>query len=167
MAMLQRKCMRSFVSTVFSSQIDITLSALDHYYDVELAEGRIIRNETLIVHDDGRDRGNETRLNIISCTKTQKYMLKGCLIFLAHVTIKETEDKSERKRLEDVAIVQNFPEVFPEDFSGLPSTRQVEFQIDLILGDIPCYGDLRTVIMHESHKSKYSIHPGSDKMYQD
>ncbi|GJT01564.1 putative reverse transcriptase domain-containing protein [Tanacetum coccineum] len=32
---------------------------------------------------------------------------------------------------------------------------------------LPCYGDLRTVIMHESHKSKYSIHPGSDKMYQD
>nr|GFB51676.1 retrotransposon protein, putative, Ty3-gypsy subclass [Tanacetum cinerariifolium] len=32
---------------------------------------------------------------------------------------------------------------------------------------MPCYGDLRTVIMHESHKSKYSIHPGSDKMYQD
>nr|GEZ85402.1 putative reverse transcriptase domain-containing protein [Tanacetum cinerariifolium] len=32
---------------------------------------------------------------------------------------------------------------------------------------IPCYGDLRIVIMHESHKSKYSIHPGSDKMYQD
>nr|GFB44945.1 putative reverse transcriptase domain-containing protein [Tanacetum cinerariifolium] len=32
---------------------------------------------------------------------------------------------------------------------------------------LPCYGDLRTVIMHESHKLKYSIHPGSDKMYQD
>ncbi|GJZ54741.1 putative reverse transcriptase domain-containing protein [Tanacetum coccineum] len=32
---------------------------------------------------------------------------------------------------------------------------------------LPCYGDLRTVIMHESHKSKYSIHHGSDKMYQD
>nr|GEY69779.1 reverse transcriptase domain-containing protein [Tanacetum cinerariifolium] len=32
---------------------------------------------------------------------------------------------------------------------------------------LPCYGDLRTVIMHESYKSKYSIHPGSDKMYQD
>nr|GFA61624.1 putative reverse transcriptase domain-containing protein [Tanacetum cinerariifolium] len=30
-----------------------------------------------------------------------------------------------------------------------------------------CYGDLRNVIMHESHKSKYSVHPGSDKMYQD
>ncbi|GJR53155.1 putative reverse transcriptase domain-containing protein [Tanacetum coccineum] len=32
---------------------------------------------------------------------------------------------------------------------------------------LPCYGDLRTVIMHESPKSKYSIHLGSDKMYQD
>nr|GEX45498.1 putative reverse transcriptase domain-containing protein [Tanacetum cinerariifolium] len=32
---------------------------------------------------------------------------------------------------------------------------------------IPCYGDMRTVIIHDSHKSKYSIHPGSDKMYQD
>nr|GFB47046.1 putative reverse transcriptase domain-containing protein [Tanacetum cinerariifolium] len=32
---------------------------------------------------------------------------------------------------------------------------------------LPCYGDLRTVIMHEYYKSKYSIHPSSDKMYQD
>nr|GEU37229.1 putative reverse transcriptase domain-containing protein [Tanacetum cinerariifolium] len=32
---------------------------------------------------------------------------------------------------------------------------------------VPCFGDLRTLIMHESHKLKYSIHPGSDKMYQD
>nr|GFB66063.1 retrotransposable element Tf2 [Tanacetum cinerariifolium] len=32
---------------------------------------------------------------------------------------------------------------------------------------LPFYGDLRSVIMHESHKSKYSIHPGSEKMYQD
>nr|GFA69615.1 reverse transcriptase domain-containing protein [Tanacetum cinerariifolium] len=32
---------------------------------------------------------------------------------------------------------------------------------------LPCYGDLRSVIKHESHKSKYSIHPGSEKMYQD
>ncbi|GJU79742.1 putative reverse transcriptase domain-containing protein [Tanacetum coccineum] len=32
---------------------------------------------------------------------------------------------------------------------------------------LPCYGELRSMIMHESHKSKYSIHPGSEKMYQD
>ncbi|GJV06457.1 putative reverse transcriptase domain-containing protein [Tanacetum coccineum] len=118
----------AFVSTAFSSQIDITSFTLDHYYD---------GNETLIVHGDGSDQGNETRLNIISCTKMQKYMLKGCPIFLAHVTTKKTKDKSEKKRLEDVPIVQNFPKVFPEDFSGLPPTRQVEFQIDLTPGAAP------------------------------
>ncbi|GKB09774.1 putative reverse transcriptase domain-containing protein [Tanacetum coccineum] len=94
-------------------------------------------NETLIVHGDGSILGNETLLNIISCTKTQKYMLKGHHVFLAHVTTKETEDKSGEKRLEDVPIVRDFPEVFPEDLSGLPPTRQVEFQIDLIPGAAP------------------------------
>ncbi|GKB11345.1 putative reverse transcriptase domain-containing protein [Tanacetum coccineum] len=64
-------------------------------------------------------------------------MLKGCPIFLAHVTTRETEDKSKKKRLEDVPIVQNFPEVFPEYLLGLPLTRQVEFQIDLIPGAAP------------------------------
>ncbi|GJW64256.1 putative reverse transcriptase domain-containing protein [Tanacetum coccineum] len=77
-------------------------------------------NETLIVRGDGSDQGNETRLNIISCTKT-----------------KETEDKSKKKRLEDVPIVRNFLEVFLEDLSGLPPTRQVEFQINLIHGVAP------------------------------
>ncbi|GJW56923.1 putative reverse transcriptase domain-containing protein [Tanacetum coccineum] len=67
----------------------------------------------------------------------QKYMLKGCPVFLAHVTTKEIEDKLKKKRLEDVPIVQNFPEVFPEDLLGLPPTRQVEFQIDLIPGAAP------------------------------
>ncbi|GJR58399.1 putative reverse transcriptase domain-containing protein [Tanacetum coccineum] len=52
-------------------------------------------------------------------------MLKGCPIFLANVTTKETEDKLEKKRLEYVSIVRDFPDVFPEDLSGLPPTRQV------------------------------------------
>nr|GFC62781.1 putative reverse transcriptase domain-containing protein [Tanacetum cinerariifolium] len=94
-------------------------------------------NEILILHGDGSNNGHESRLNIISCTKTQKYLLKGCPIFLAHVTTKGAEDKSKEKRLEDVPIVQDFPEVFPEDFSGIPPTRQVEFQIDLIPGTAP------------------------------
>ncbi|GJV12464.1 putative reverse transcriptase domain-containing protein [Tanacetum coccineum] len=95
------------------------------------------RNKTLIIHGDGSTQGNVTRLNIISCTKAQKYMEKGFPIFLAHVTAKEVEDKSEKKRLEDVPIVQDFPEVFPEDLSGLLLTRQVEFQIDLVPGAAP------------------------------
>ncbi|GKE09386.1 putative reverse transcriptase domain-containing protein, partial [Tanacetum coccineum] len=83
------------------------------------------------------DRGNKTHLNIISCTKTQKYMLKECHVFLAHVTTKKTEDKSKGKRLEDVPIVRDFLKVFPEDLPGLPPTRQVEFRIDLIPGAAP------------------------------
>ncbi|GKC04011.1 putative reverse transcriptase domain-containing protein [Tanacetum coccineum] len=155
----------SFVSTAFSSLIDIVPTALDHNYDVELADGKIIRvntiirgctlnflnhpfnidlmlvelgsfeviigmdwlvkyyavivydekivripfgNEILIVHGDGSNNGHESRLNIISCTKTQKYLLKGY-----------------------------FPKVFPEDLPGIPPTRQVEFQIDLVPGAAP------------------------------
>ncbi|GKD11901.1 putative reverse transcriptase domain-containing protein, partial [Tanacetum coccineum] len=163
---------RSFVSTAFSSQIDIALTVLDHDYAVELADGSIIGvntiirsctlnflnhpfnidlmpvemssfdiiigmdwlskyqavivcadkivripwgRETLIFHGNGSNREHETRLNIISCAKTQKYMLKGCQVFLAHVTTKEAEDKSEKKRLDNVPIVRDFPEVFPDD----------------------------------------------------
>ncbi|GKA73869.1 putative reverse transcriptase domain-containing protein [Tanacetum coccineum] len=185
---------RSFVSTTFSSLIDITPTTLDLYYDVELANGKIIRintiiqgctlnflnhpfninltpvelgsfdviigmdwlskyhtaigcaekivripwgNETLIIRGDKSNQGNGTRLNIISYTKTQKYLLKGHHVFLAHVTTKETKDKSGEKRLEDVQIVRDFPEVFPEDLPGLLPTRQVEFQIDLMPGVAP------------------------------
>nr|GFC81948.1 putative reverse transcriptase domain-containing protein [Tanacetum cinerariifolium] len=67
----------------------------------------------------------------------EKYVKKGFPIFLAHITTKEVEDKSEKKRLEDVPIVRNFPEVFPEELSGLPPTRPVEFQIDLVPGAAP------------------------------
>ncbi|GKB38961.1 putative reverse transcriptase domain-containing protein [Tanacetum coccineum] len=72
-------------------------------------------NETLIVHGNGSNHGHEARLHIISYTKTQEYMLKGCPVFLANVNTKETEDKSEKKRLEDVPIVRYFPDVFPKD----------------------------------------------------
>ncbi|GKA00210.1 hypothetical protein Tco_0672760 [Tanacetum coccineum] len=44
------------------------------------------------------------------------------------------EKKSDDKRLEDIPVVREFLEVFPEDLPGLPPVRQVEFQIDLIPG---------------------------------
>nr|GEX67198.1 hypothetical protein [Tanacetum cinerariifolium] len=121
---------RSFVSTAFSSLIDILPTTLDHFYDlVPVPFG----GEILIFHDDESINGHESQLNIISCTKTQRYLLKGCPFFLAHVTTKEAKDKSKEKRLEDVQIVQDFPKVFPKDFSGIPPTRQLECQIDLVL----------------------------------
>ncbi|GKA23221.1 putative reverse transcriptase domain-containing protein [Tanacetum coccineum] len=171
---------RSFVSTAFSSLIDIIPTTLNIYYDVELADGKItgvntiIRgctlnflnhpfnidlmpielgsfdiiigmdwlslyytvivydekivhvpfgNETLIIRGDGSNHGNESRLNIISYTKTHKYLLKGCHVFLAHITKKKTEEKSEEKRLENVPIVRDFLKVFPEDLLRVPPTR--------------------------------------------
>ncbi|GJS04853.1 putative reverse transcriptase domain-containing protein [Tanacetum coccineum] len=116
----------------------IGMDWLSKYQAVIVCAEKIVHipwgNETLIIHGDGSNPGNATRLNIISCTKTQKYMQKGFPIFLAHVTAKEVKDKSEKKRLKGVPIVRDFPEVFPEDLPGLPPTRQVEFQIDLVPG---------------------------------
>ncbi|GJY22941.1 hypothetical protein Tco_0396599 [Tanacetum coccineum] len=63
--------------------------------------------------------------------------LRGCPIFLAYVTTKKAEDKLKEKRLEDILIFQDFAEVFPVDLLGIPPTRQVEFQIDLIPGAAP------------------------------
>nr|GFB72992.1 putative reverse transcriptase domain-containing protein [Tanacetum cinerariifolium] len=96
----------------------------------------LVLNHYVLVKNVFNNR-HESRLNIISCTKIQKYLLKGCPIFLAHVTTRKAEDKSKEKRLEDVPIVQDFPEVFLEDLSGILPNRQVEFQIDLIPGVAP------------------------------
>ncbi|GJS78877.1 putative reverse transcriptase domain-containing protein [Tanacetum coccineum] len=57
-----------------------------------------------------------------------------------------------------------------EDLHGMINKLKPRADRALCLNNrswIPYYGDLRALIMHESHKSKYSIHPGSDKMYQD
>ncbi|GJT95128.1 putative reverse transcriptase domain-containing protein [Tanacetum coccineum] len=126
-----------------------TLNFLNHPFHVDLMPvemerkdfKKIVRipfgSEILIFHGDGSRNKCGTRLNIISCTKAQKYVLQGCHVFLAHITVKETGDKSKKKQLQDVPIVKNFPEVFPEDLPGLPPTRQVEFHIDLVPGAAP------------------------------
>ncbi|GJY57888.1 putative reverse transcriptase domain-containing protein, partial [Tanacetum coccineum] len=159
---------RSFVSTTFSTLLNITSDTLDISYAVELADGRISKtntvlrgctlgllghpfnidlmpvelgsfdaiigmdwlanhhavivcdekivripygDEVLIVQGDRGSRREKSKLSIISCTKTQKYIERGCLIFLA--------------------------QVFTEELPGLPPTRQVEFQVDLVPGAAP------------------------------
>ncbi|GJS41920.1 putative reverse transcriptase domain-containing protein [Tanacetum coccineum] len=62
-----------------------------------------------------------------------EYIEKDGELFLAQVTKQEPKEK----RLEDVPVIQDFPEVFPEDLPGLPPPRQVKFRIDLILGAAP------------------------------
>nr|GEV18919.1 reverse transcriptase domain-containing protein [Tanacetum cinerariifolium] len=99
--------------------------------------GRDASPDSNVITGDGNNQREESRLNIILYTKEQMYLSKGFDVFLAHITTKEAKDKSNRKRLEDVSIVKDFPEVFPEDLSGIPPARQVELQIDLVPGVAP------------------------------
>nr|GEZ04552.1 putative reverse transcriptase domain-containing protein [Tanacetum cinerariifolium] len=124
-----------------SFDLIIGMDWLANHHAVIVCDEKIVRipygDEVLIVQGDRDGKGEKWKLSIISCTKTQKYIKRGCPNFLAQVRKKETEDKSEEKRLEDVPTVQDFPKVFQKDFPGLPPMRQVEFQIDLVLGAAP------------------------------
>ncbi|KAI3776397.1 hypothetical protein L1987_46178 [Smallanthus sonchifolius] len=72
-------------------------------------------------------------LKLMSCITVQKYIRKKCMVFLAHVIQKEDKKRS----VQDIPIVRDFPEVFPDDLPGLPPVRQVEFRIDLVPGANP------------------------------
>ncbi|GJW04670.1 putative reverse transcriptase domain-containing protein [Tanacetum coccineum] len=95
-----------------SFDVIIGMDWLSKYQAVIVCAEKIVRipfeNEILIVRGDGSDNEHGRQ-----------------------------EESSEEKRLEDVPIVRDFPKVFPKDFLGIPPTRQVEFQIDLILGAAP------------------------------
>ncbi|GJS64617.1 putative reverse transcriptase domain-containing protein [Tanacetum coccineum] len=124
-----------------SFDVIIGMDWLAKYHAVIVCVEKIVRipfgDEILIVRADESSNKHGTRLNIISCTKAQEYLTKGCHVFLANITATKDEDKSKEKRLEDVPVVQEFPEVFPEDLPGIPPTRQVEFRIDLVPGATP------------------------------
>nr|GEZ99634.1 reverse transcriptase domain-containing protein [Tanacetum cinerariifolium] len=81
----------------------IGMDWLAKYQAVIACAEKIVRvpwgNETLIIHGDGSNQENATRLSIISCTKTEKYMMKGFPIFLAHITTKEVETSRRRSDL--------------------------------------------------------------------
>ncbi|GJR00878.1 putative reverse transcriptase domain-containing protein [Tanacetum coccineum] len=119
-----------------SFDVIIGMDWLAKYHAVIVYDEKIVHipygDEVLIIRGNDCDNGSKSKLSIISCTKNQKYIQKGCQVYLVQVTSKKTEDKSKEKRLEDMLIIQEFPEVFPEDLLGLPPARQVEFQIDLV-----------------------------------
>ncbi|GKD20951.1 putative reverse transcriptase domain-containing protein, partial [Tanacetum coccineum] len=211
---------RSFISTAFSSLIDIAPTPLENSYDVELADEKIVGvdtimrgctlnflnhpfnielmpvelgsfdviismnwlrrchavivcdeklvripygNETLIFYGNESNNGRESWLTIISSLKAQEYMAKGCQIFLAQISAKKEEDKSEGKQLKDVPIVRDFPEVFLEDLPGLPPSRLVEFQIDLIPGAAPVARALYRLAPSEMKELLEQLQELSDK----
>nr|GFA52743.1 putative reverse transcriptase domain-containing protein [Tanacetum cinerariifolium] len=87
------------------------------------------KNKTLVV----KSYSSVSRLKIISCIKARKYIERGSQLFIAQMTEKEPA----KKQLQDVPVICNFPEVFPDDLPGLPAPRQVEFKIELIAGIAP------------------------------
>ncbi|GJU46225.1 putative reverse transcriptase domain-containing protein [Tanacetum coccineum] len=149
---------KSFVSTNFSTLIDIEPVELDTCYEVELADGKVVSTNNVLIRCTLNllNRSFPIDLMVIELgsfdiiigmdwlsrydaailcgeKKARKYIEKGCELFLAQVT----EQESKEKRLEDVPVIRDFLEVFPEELPGLPPPRQVEFRIDLIPGVAP------------------------------
>ncbi|GJV27483.1 putative reverse transcriptase domain-containing protein [Tanacetum coccineum] len=116
-----------------SFDIVIGMDWLSKYHARIICDEKVVHipidGETLIIRGDR----SKTRLSLISCIKTERYISRGYQVFIAQVM----EKKSDEKRLEDIPVVREFPEVFPENLPGLPPVRQVEFQIDLIPGAAP------------------------------
>ncbi|KAI3788522.1 hypothetical protein L2E82_01291 [Cichorium intybus] len=71
--------------------------------------------------------------SLITAIKARKCIQKGCESFIAYVM----NGKKEKQKMEDIKVVNEFPEVFPDDLPGLPPIRQVEFRIDLVPGASP------------------------------
>ncbi|GJW55830.1 putative reverse transcriptase domain-containing protein [Tanacetum coccineum] len=146
---------RSFMSTTFSTLLDVTPDTLDVSYAVKLADERIFETNTilrgftlgLLGHPFNVDLmpvelgsfdviiGMDWLANhhaVIVYDEKIVQIPYGDEVLIVQVSKKETEDKSEEKRLEYVPTVWDFSKVFLEDLPGLPPTRQVEFQIDLV-----------------------------------
>nr|GEY50524.1 putative reverse transcriptase domain-containing protein [Tanacetum cinerariifolium] len=79
------------------------------------------KNKTLVVEGD---RG-ASRLKVKSCIKARKFIEKGSQLFVAHVNEKEPQEKW----IEDVPVIRDFPEVFPDDLLGLPPPREEDIPI--------------------------------------
>ncbi|GJS38164.1 putative reverse transcriptase domain-containing protein [Tanacetum coccineum] len=137
---------KSFINTSLTHLFDIEPERISTSYEVELADGRIVSTNTVLKGCTLNLVNHLFKIDLmpielgtfdviigmdwlvaLDAVVARKYIERGCHLFLAHVTEKE---KSE-KRLEDVPVIRDFPEVFPDDLPGLPLPRQVEFKIDL------------------------------------
>ncbi|GJW42730.1 putative reverse transcriptase domain-containing protein [Tanacetum coccineum] len=139
---------RSFVSTILVTLLDIIPDTLDVSYVIELADERISKTNTvlrgctlgLLGHPFNIDLmpvelgsfdviiGMDWLANhhaVIVCDEKIVRIPYGDEVLIVQVMRKETEDKSEKKRLKDVPTVRDFSEVIPEDLPGLPPMRQI------------------------------------------
>ncbi|GJR93703.1 putative reverse transcriptase domain-containing protein [Tanacetum coccineum] len=87
----------------------------------------------IIPKDHFNAQGRAYMLRDKNAQQDPNVVTEGCQVFMIQVM----EKKADEKRLEDISVVKEFPDVFPEDLPGIPPVRQVEFQIDLIPGATP------------------------------
>ncbi|GJY44066.1 putative reverse transcriptase domain-containing protein, partial [Tanacetum coccineum] len=147
---------RSFVSISFAYMLNILPITLDTTYDIEmtnenlLGTNTVIQGCTLILLNQrfeidlmpiklgsfdvviGMDWLSKYHTRIICDEKVVHIPINS-----ETLSIRVMEKKSDEKRIEDILVVRELLEVFPEDLPGLPPIRQVEFQIDLIPGAVP------------------------------
>ncbi|GJR13817.1 reverse transcriptase domain-containing protein [Tanacetum coccineum] len=107
------------------------------------------------------------KANIVADALSQKKRVKPLRVKALVMTIGLDLPSGILEAQKEAVKVEN---IKAEDIGGMLKRLEARADGTLCLDNkswLPCYGDTRTLIMHESHKSKYSIHPGSDKMYHD
>ncbi|GJT08771.1 putative reverse transcriptase domain-containing protein [Tanacetum coccineum] len=147
---------KSFISISLASMLNIPPITIDTFYNIEMADGNLVSTNTVIQGATMTLLNQPFKINLMPIKLGSFDVVIGmdwlfkyhariiCDEKVIHIPINgETliirvmEKKSDEKRLEDIPVVREFSEVFPEDLPGLPPVRQVEFQIDLILGAAP------------------------------
>ncbi|GJT79261.1 hypothetical protein Tco_1053603 [Tanacetum coccineum] len=140
-------------------------------------------SENFVVHEKNYTTHDLELGAVVFALKMWRHYLYGtkCIVFTDHKSLQHILDQKElnmRQRpwlelLSDYGIceIQYHPgkaNVVADALSRKERIKPLRVRaLVILLSWISCFGDLRALIMHESHKSKYSIHPRSDKMYQD
>ncbi|GKF81858.1 hypothetical protein Tco_0240460 [Tanacetum coccineum] len=85
------------------------------------------------VYATTRDQAAQTSVNIIAAMKARTLISHGCQGFLASVI----DTSLEGPNIENLSVVHEFVDVFPDELPGLPPAREIEFSIELIPGAEP------------------------------
>ncbi|GJV58346.1 putative reverse transcriptase domain-containing protein [Tanacetum coccineum] len=141
--------------------------SLQHILDQKELNMRQRRWLELLSDYDCEIRYHPGKANVVADALSRKERSKPLRVRALVMTIGLNLPKQILSAQSEARKEENF---INEDLRGMINKLEPRADGTLCLNNrswIPCLGDLRALIMHESHKSKYSIHPGSDKMYQD
>ncbi|GJT88730.1 putative reverse transcriptase domain-containing protein [Tanacetum coccineum] len=127
---------RSFVSYAFSKYIDIHPTTLDTNYSMELTDEKSLTTNTILRGCTLNLQNHLFRIDLLPI-ELGSFDIIVRMDWMAEHRAEEEETKIPERRIEDVPVVRDFLKVFPDDFPGLPPTRQVEFHIELIPGAAP------------------------------